>query len=239
MGNDALLRVGDRLGRVIAVLAIAHASCGTACRRTSMRTTDPRVTIWKIDESRKDGSSVIRFHFPPPQDVYAGEVGRVRGELYLGDDFLLDRSGGWFSVDVMDVTLGEPDLDENVRNNVELLSGKRFPTSTFRVRSITADQGRIVPGRRAEVTLHGDFELKGVTIPLSVSASLEFAIDSNDRSALWMSGSFALEALRKTFDIMGPGGGDDVAGDRLHFAFRFTLVRRTDGDSSLLPMPPE
>lgn len=178
-----------------------------------------------IDESDEHSSSVIRFHFPPPHDEYAGEVQRVQGMIHLDEEFRLCREGGRFSVDVMDVTLGEPDLDENVRNNVEFLFGKKFPESTLHLRRIIVDRDRFIRGRYADVTLNGDFTLKGVSIPLSVTAVLEVVVDPGGFPVLLLGGSFSLENTRETFGIEGPGAEDDPSGDRMLFEFRFRLVQ--------------
>ena len=208
----------------VTLLTIGCIVNGMGCHPCRLGKSERRAIAWMIDESDEHDSPMIRFHFPPPHDAYAGEVRRVQGMLHLDEEFRLGGNGGWFGVDVMDVTLGEPDLDENVRNNVEFLSGKRFPISTFHLREIAVDRDRLIRGRRADVTLHGDFSLKGVTIPLSVPALLEVESDPNGRFVLHLSGSFVLEELRQTFGIAGPGAEDDPAGNRLLFELQFTLV---------------
>jgi len=210
----------------VTLLAIGCIANGMGCHSTRVGESNGRTIVWMIDESHEHDSAVIRFHFPPPHDAYAGEVRRVQGILHLDEEFRLGREGGWFSVDVMAVTLGEPDLDENVRNNVEFLYGKKFPISRFHLREIAVDRDRHIRGRRADVTLHGDFSLKGVSIPLSVPAMLEVAKEPNGRPGLDLLGSFVLEDLRETFGISGPGDEDDPAGNRLLFEFQFRLVRR-------------
>ncbi len=209
----------------LTLLAVGFLANGEGCRRGRAGNAERRPIFWVMDESPDNDLPTIRFHFAPPHDAYAGEVRRVQGAIHFDDEFRLGRDGGWFSVDVTNVTLGEPDLDENVRNNVEFLFGKQFPVSKYVIRSITAGRERIQGSSPVEITLHGDFQLKGVTIPLSVPAKMEYAKDSRDASVLLMSGSFSLEKLRETYGISGPGHENDPAGNRLTFEFHFTLVR--------------
>lgn len=200
---------------------------GMGCHTNRVVDSHRRSFVWKIDESLEQEVAAIRFHFPPPQDAYAGEVRRVQGMLHLDEDFRLAPEGGWFRVEVKDVALGEPDLDENVRNNVEFLAGKQFPISTFHLREITPKRHRFIRGRVAEVILHGDFMLRDVTIPLSAPATLEVVSDPGGCPVLFLCGSFVLEELRQNFGITGPGTEDNPAGNRLLFDFRFRLIRHS------------
>ncbi len=130
---------------------------------------------WAIPSNVPD-AALITFHFPPPNDIYGGEVRRAEGRLLLPD---ADRpGGGWFRVAIADVDMGEDDLSQNVRFAAEMLHGTKYPFATFTIRGIAFAGDGPNGNRRATghadrpVILIGDFELKGVTVPLEVGARL-------------------------------------------------------------------
>jgi polyisoprenoid-binding protein YceI len=147
----------------------------------------------------------IRFEFPPPEDAYRGEVRRVRGELLLGT-FRNERgSHGWFEVDITDVTMGDADLDENVRFNIEFLEGRRFPLARFDVDKVTESPSREGSEQVRHVALFGRFTLKGRTVPLHVKGRIRPVGDENGPGELVLETSWTLDQLSERFNIIGPG----------------------------------
>lgn len=169
----------------------------------------------------------IRFEFPPPEDAYRGEVRRVRGELLLGAARRGPGARGWFEVDVTDVTMGDADLDENVRFNIEFLEGRRFPLARYDVDHVIEVQE---PERL--VTLVGRFTLKGRTVPLQVEGRIRPAGDENGPYQWVFETSWTLDRLSERFNIIGPGSPvadeDEPSGrpgDRLNFHLHVFLQR--------------
>lgn len=158
----------------------------------------------------------IRFEFPPPEDAYRGEVRRVRGELVFGDLQQQSASRGWFEVDITDVTMGDADLDENVRYNIEFLEGRRFPLARFEVDRLIEESAAKDPESGRRVVLEGQFTLKGRTVPLSVHATLRPTGGDPRRADLILETRWTLEKLEERFGIIGPGS--PVAEDDLHAA---------------------
>lgn len=211
------------------VIALLLAMCGCSPSvvsqiRSPQRPPDASLTKWTVRQDVQVEAPPIRFAFATPLEHYAGEIRRAGGELHLRKDLSLADAQGSFSVDIFALTMGEPDLDENVRNNVELLAGKKFPISRFTLRRISSDRERLTPGDSIAATLIGDFELKGVRIPLAASAVLELRTENAGPSTLSLTGSFTIESLRETFHILGPSGEDEPAGNRLTVEFHFVLV---------------
>lgn len=154
----------------------------------------------------------------------AGEVRNVSGRLLLGPSDQLAGVQGRLDVNILEVTMGEPDLDSNVHNNVEFLQAKSFPQSSYEIRSITSAAKTLKPGEPAPVTLHGLFALKGVVVPMDVAAQMKLGKDGAANS-LTLEGSFAIEQLRERFHIAGPGAENDPAGDRLLLDFQIQFGR--------------
>lgn len=111
--------------------------------------------------------------------------------------------------------MGAAELDANVRNNVEMLEGRRFPASSFRLESIESQASALQPGQESKVTLHGRLELKGVTVPLRAAGSMELQEAAGEGRALHLRARFVIEQLRERFAIAGPGGENEPAGNRV------------------------
>ncbi|MBI3834963.1 MAG: YceI family protein [Planctomycetes bacterium] len=180
--------------------------------------------IWRVVSPQSEGNPPIRFHFAEPEDSYAGEFPLVRGWLSMNPDAIEDNFTGQFDVETKDVTMGEPDLDSNVRNNVEFLQATAFPISSYVVRSLAANDRRLEEGRPVPITMHGTFKLKGVETPLDVRATLRRVAKSQPERIL-LSGSFEIERLRDRFHISGPGTEDDPAGNQVQVDFNIELAR--------------
>jgi hypothetical protein len=185
----------------------------------------------------QDGSCNISFSFPPPHEDYSGEVRAATGWVEIE---AAGHASGSFTVCAADVDMGEPDLTENVRFAAEMLRGKDFPYITFDFENAHLSGCRspsdgappkcapavsaVPSGHPAHsVVLDGTFRLKGVAIPLSVPAQVEF-IPRENETDLHLQGAFELHDLRKRFAISGPGGDDDPAGDTLRLTFDFLLT---------------
>lgn len=157
------------------------------------------------------------FSFPAPFQSYAGEFPRVEGELRVGED----GTTGWFRVSIMEVALGEAELDKNVRNNMEMLAGRLHPRSTFTVLSMTPPNPNAAGP--VDVVLHGELELKGMKVRVKAPAVL--TLDKGKPARL--RGGFSIESLRERFSITGPGVEGEIAGDRVEVMFDVCLTRDT------------
>jgi len=224
-------------------LVMAHTGCvggllGGSCGRPSygparasalFQTEKLSERHWIVAERRPSQEPLVRFGFPPPQDAYRGEVGSVRGELFFGEGGLLSDAKGYFEVSVVDVTMGEPDLDDSIRTNAVFLQSSKYPTSRYEIARVRVEGDRVVVRQRMSVTLEGAFELKGVSVPLDVQATIEPAHAVDGSVELHLAGAFELENLRETFHISGPGDETDAAGNRMWFNFHFVLVPKQNG----------
>ncbi len=178
---------------------------------------------WQVDVAAQDAQPAVQFAFPAPLDGYSGEATKVRGTLKLGDGLKLAGASGRFDADPASVTMGEDDLDAHIHNGI--LDVEKHPASYFvfdrvEVESAQADRpltfGQIVPA-----ALVGDFTMKGITIPLTVPASVEAFVGEDGRPRLSITGQWTL-ALNDPFAIEGPPGPAE-ASNRLRFACRIVL----------------
>jgi len=184
---------------------------------------DVNLRDWRVERS-PDSAAPVGFAFPPPFDNYAGVFPSLDGRLNWREDAHFVGAHGWFKVSILDVTTGENALDRNIRNNVEMLQGGQFPTSTFTVRSISSSRACLESGKAVAVTLEGQFELKGVVVDLTVPASIALQTDSGGGRRLRLAGCFFIEQLRERFNISGPGTDDEPAGNRVRVEFNVVLV---------------
>ncbi len=163
----------------------------------------------------------IRFRFPPPVDDYKGEAAKLRGEFLACEQPAKGVPAGWFEVIVTDVTMGEPELDSNIRFNVEALEGKRFATIRYVVEFVDCPAGN--PGDRSErtpIVFHGRFEMKGRSVPLVVNGWMDAPQVTPGSAERILSAGWRLGSLKEIFGIVGPGGPDEPAGDRMDFDLR-------------------
>lgn len=191
-----------------------------------------------------DGNSrAISFSFPPPHNVYAGEFARVDGWLKLPCD---GEICGEFRVSVADLDMGETDLTRSVQFAAEMLQGETYPQAAFVVRQIApqADVARFLAdsfgnpasetpspleSRRADrsldLALSGDFQLKGVTGPMSVPVRLTPAAPGGTNApTLLLTGSFTIDNLTSKYNLAVPEPGDP-ASDRVVVHVRLGLAR--------------
>ena len=179
----------------------------------------PLPSRWELSAGR--GTCEIDFSFPPPHEMYSGEVRAATGRVEV------DRGGrlrGEFLVHVDDVDMGEPDLTENVREAAEMLRGKDFPDASFRFDWVEPALPVSAGARESEVTLDGTFRLKGVELPLVVPAKLRLLGGADNWAPMDLRAAFQLEGLHERFGISGPGGAGDPSGDTLRFTIHFVLV---------------
>jgi hypothetical protein len=162
------------------------------------------------------GSAHISFSFPPPHDDYSGEVRSATGWLEI------DAQGGMagvLSVRAAEVDMGDPDLTQNVRYAAEMLYAEAFPNISFQFASL-----RPYSGSKEGMTLRGTFKLKSVEVTLNASAQMELSPAEAGKRMLHLHGSFELTDLGPRFQVAGPGGKDDAAGNTMQFTFDFRMV---------------
>lgn len=190
-------------------------AAGAGCQTTKpMAKSSPATEVWQVDRDLS-ARPPVWFSFPKPFDTYAGEFPRVEGELRVHDGTV----EGWFRVRIMDVTLGEEELNKNVRHNMEMLAGGAHPTSTFTVRSISP--WKSLADRATEDLFVGELELKGITVPIKAPAVMDFSKSGRLR----LKGGFVIESLKERFAIVGPGVEGETEGDRVEVLFDVTLLR--------------
>lgn len=177
--------------------------------------------VWRVDVEAS-AHPPVWFSFPKPFESYAGEFPRVEGELRVSGA----GASGWFRVSIMEVTLGEEELDKNVRHNMEMLAGTLHPRSTFTVLAITPR----LPNTDApiDVVLQGELELKGIRAPVKAPAVMTFAKGKPAR----LRGGFSIESLRDRFSVVGPGVEGEPAGNRVEVMFDVGLVQDKSGGAA-------
>jgi len=211
----------------------AGSETGETASMTAQRRCDPVAVPWPrkwhVAPRRSNAPPPIRFRFPPPLNEYSGEVSLLKGDLTLGEGGSLAEATGAFEVDIAHVTMGEPDLDENMRNNVEALESKRFPQSRFVLQRIQSTSPALEPETAVPAILQGTFELKGVKTPLAAMGTIRAMQDAAGAARLEFDLRFRLEQLQEKFGIVGPSGPQETAGNQLFFELHFVME----------PAPPE
>jgi len=163
---------------------------------------------WRIDMAANAERPSIRFRFPAPLDSYSGQARDLTGELRVPLRAIGDAAGS-FIVTVNSVTMGEPDLDDYLMTP-EMLDEGQYPTARFELERAEApsDQplefGVVIP-----FTMHGQFTMKGATIPLTVPAQLELTVGVDRRPRLILQGGWRVDLMRH-FGLEGPDGPDDI-----------------------------
>jgi len=151
---------------------------------------------------------------------YAGELGRVKGVLHLGEGLFASGTNGTFEADPSSVTMGEPDLDEALRGSTFLHIAKHS-IATFVIQRAEGDGNPIAVGVGTPTQFEGLFTMKGVSIPLSFTAVLTPTISKDGEPRLKASGNFKISLA--AFDIEGPDGPPESS-NSLEFQFDFVLT---------------
>ncbi|MEE8141759.1 MAG: YceI family protein, partial [Planctomycetota bacterium] len=187
--------------------------------RASFRTERELPRHWCVDPQLPDAAPQVLFYFQAPLEHYGGEATLVTGDFTVGEDRTLGAASGQIEVDPASVTMGEEELDGEIHK--DMLKVERYPTSSFRLTSVSTPEARLVYGETVQTFLYGDFTMKGVTIPVSVRAQLQPIIGEDGEPRLLVNGGFQIRLL-ETFGILGPPG-PKIAGDTLVFEIHLTL----------------
>ncbi|MBB6428384.1 YceI family protein [Algisphaera agarilytica] len=161
------------------------------------------VREWVVDELAQNMRPAVQFKFPAPLDAYAGEVTSVSGELTLGEGLSLEGMRGRFVADPSTVTMGEEDLDDSIHTT--MLEVDSHPESFFVIEKIETEFDQPAFGTVAAAVMHGQFTMKGITIPLSVPASIEAFLGEDGKPRLSIDGRWEVRLL-DPFGIEGPPG---------------------------------
>ncbi len=184
----------------------------------------PLARVWRVLDDDLEYLPVLQFRFAPPLDSYAGEVFRVNGGLTLANGFETDTIRGAFNADPKSVTMGEPLLDKTLQGEV-FLHTEQYPSSRFSIDTVEGD-GHVRWGRKAAVRMAGRFQLKGVTVPLTMDATLEPTVGGVGGVLLNFKGRFDLDI--RPFELEGPDG-PQPATHTMRFDFDLFLEPDEDG----------
>jgi len=183
---------------------------------------------WVVVTPGPGAPPAVQFAFAAPQDAYHGEATRVSGTLKLAVD--ADGSGviagatGRFAADPASVTMGEADLDAEIHGSI--LDVAAYPESFFALESVEAEPVSPGFGVLTPAVLRGMFTMKGHTVPLTVTASLEPVTAADGAVRLVLDARWTLGLLRP-FGIDGPSGNQEL-GDTLEFSARLVFAAVPD-----------
>lgn len=172
--------------------------------------------VWVTGHDGANEEPRVLFRFAPPLDHYSGAARRSRGVAEFG---ATEPGAGWcrFEVPVSSITMGHPDLDDEVRGP-QMLDGERHASAWFE------GSFHVTPvsfGVQARATLSGEFVMRGIPVALTAPAFFELVLDDQAEPVLLVTGSFSLR-LREIYGLEGPDG-PDPARDTLLFDFEFPL----------------
>ncbi len=178
------------------------------------------VSDWVIDTAAQHARPAVQFAFPAPLDGYAGEVARITGTLTLGSNLTLANSTGRFVADPATVTMGEPDLDDAIHSTMLMVDD--HPEATFELLSVEASDAAMSFNTVTPAILVGRFTMKGISIDLTVPASVEAVVNADGSPRIILDAAWPI-SLKDPFNIDGPPGPKE-ASDTLrytaHLAFK-------------------
>jgi polyisoprenoid-binding protein YceI len=160
-------------------------------------------------------TAVVSFTFPEPLSDYKGEAKEVGGELTIAESMDAATLRGFIEVKTASVTLGESGIDENAHSAM-FMNVEKYPVSRFTITSVEAAEGASLLGaEKVDVKMHGDFSLKGHTIPIVVPTTLAVRRAAyGGVGAITLGASWEINIL-KPFEIPGPSTGE--AAERVVF----------------------
>lgn len=164
---------------------------------------------------------VVSFTFPEPLSDYKGEAKEVGGELTIAESMDAATLRGFIEVKTASVTLGEAGIDENAHSGM-FMDVEKYPVSRFTITSVDAAEGASLLGaEKVDVKMHGDFSLKGHTIPIVVPTTLAVRrAEYGGVGAITLGASWEINIL-KPFEIPGPSTGE--AAERVVFKAELVL----------------
>jgi len=175
---------------------------------------------WTVDASALERGPMVQFRFPEPIVGYAGEAKTLKGSLTLGEGLSLPDATGEFVVPIESLTMGDADLDHYIRNGI-FNSGKR-PESRFELKGIETGIQTLTFGSVIPAVLKGEFTMKGVTVPLSVPASVEAYVGEDGKPRVSIRGTWGLR-LDDPFGISDQPPGPEAAARQLKFTCNILL----------------
>lgn len=182
---------------------------------------------FRVGDEESGRGSAIRFHFAPPLDSTAGEVGRAQGSFQFARAGGLAGAKGEARCETASVSLGWDDLDKTVHGE-SMLDVARFPEASFVLSELRplGEESSLVFGRPLGVMASGSFTMKGREHPIEVRADIEPTMHASGKPRLTVEATFQLR-LEEPFGITGPDG-PSPAKDTLLFDLSLLLEPAPD-----------
>ena len=179
---------------------------------------------WHVVDPPAGSAPAIQFRFPAPLDNWVGVAPLVSGRVKMGAGGLVAGATGWVEVDLTSVEMGEPELDDALQGSA-FLHTEEHRHARFRLNEMSAPADPLTAGRQVLGEAGGTFELKGVTVPLSLPLLVEPVVVTFGEPRLLVSGRFTIE-LDEPFGIQR-AEGPPPANNTLIFDLALVLAPST------------
>jgi hypothetical protein len=162
---------------------------------------------------------MVSFSFLAPVDYYAGEVGKLFGDMQLGKSASLSSAMGSFGIETESLSMGDLSLDHSVHGMLNIAD---HPKAFFRFKELKDIEGAELSfNGMSQFTVAGELELMGIRAPLEVRAQMEPFLGDDGQARLMVTASFQVR-IKETFGLDGPDGPQPAA-DTMQFLLNFVL----------------
>lgn len=174
---------------------------------------------WVVDGPIAEDLPMVQFNFMAPMDYYAGEAAELIGNLDLAPDLSVNGASGTFTVPVKSINMGDEMLTQTAQES-KLLMGQ-FPEGSFVFEKGIGPGESLQDGQELQLIANGKFMLKGIGIPLEVTAEIKPLLNADGEIRLLVSTHYQI-TLQQNFDIHGPDGPAPAA-DTMEFTMNFFM----------------
>lgn len=125
-----------------------------------------------VDDAKK--RDVVSFNSDAPVELIVGTTNKIKGKVTIDEslDFGKQPFSADFTVDLASIDTGIALRNEHMRDN--FLETKKYPDATFKVKSVSAAQTQLKPGKKVTVQASGEFTIHGKTVNKTVPVDVTY-----------------------------------------------------------------
>lgn len=125
-----------------------------------------------VDDAKK--RDVVSFNSDAPVELIVGTTNKIKGKVTIDEslDFAKQPFSADFTVDLGSIDTGIALRNEHMRDN--FLETKKYPDAVFKVKSVSAAQTQLKPGKKITVQASGEFTIHGKTVNKTVPVDVTY-----------------------------------------------------------------
>lgn len=125
-----------------------------------------------VDDAKK--RDVVSFNSDAPVELIVGTTNKIKGKVTIDEslDFAKQPFSADFTVDLGSIDTGIALRNQHMRDN--FLETKKYPDAVFKVKSVSAAQTQLKPGKKITLQASGEFTIHGKTVNKTVPVDVTY-----------------------------------------------------------------